>query len=182
MRAWSSVRLDVILQRYGKVSRKASVRCFRFNADFRQHPQSCRANLLGRNPHPHRHGSRTRIDRVQKRGAAQVSEVDRFAACRSRRLDPALCRSPRRLKSENKILRLAGLESRLFRRLRSEKVAPSGQLKTNDLRNIGNFLSMWWRQAPRQLQLVLKAFDGFAATSLIGYNFVGHLIVPGLPS
>ena len=41
--------------------------------------------------------------------------------------------------SKNKILRIVGLVSRLFRRLRSEKVAPSGQLKTNDLRNIDNF-------------------------------------------
>ena len=37
--------------------------------------------------------------------------------------------------------------------LRSEKVAPSGQLKTNDLRNIDNFLSMLWRQSPSPLTL-----------------------------
>ena len=67
----------------------------------------------------------------------------------SRRLDPAPCRSPRRLKSENKILRLAGLESRLVRGLRPERVAPSGQLKTNDLHNIDNLLSISARQAPR---------------------------------
>ena len=42
-----------------------------------------------------------------------------------------LCLSPRRLKSENKILRLAGLESRLFRRLCSEKVAPFGAVENN---------------------------------------------------
>ena len=60
--------------------------------------------------------------------------------------------------STNNILRVSGLVSRLFRRLRSEKVAPSGQLKTNDLSNIDNFLSMLWRQAPKTPLIWLCGF------------------------
>ncbi len=51
-------------------------------------------------------------------------------------LREALCRAAI---SANKILKIARLVSGLFRRLRSEKVAPSGQLKTNDLHNIDFF-------------------------------------------